>query len=57
MRVAADNPVPLTVDNRPRRQVSVSAGRDGVLAYCGDVEAVSDRRPAAMPTAHAGEWE
>lgn len=51
-----DVPDPTTEEPR-RPQGPTGTGRVGDLAYCGEVEAVSDRRPAVMPTACAGEWE
>lgn len=40
-----------------KREALQGPGCVGVLAYCVEGEAVSDRRPAPMPAACAGEWE
>lgn len=48
---------PRTTRELRHPQFPTGAGRVGDLAYCGEVEAVSDRRPAVTPTACAGEWE
>lgn len=50
-------PDPMTTREPRHPQSPTGAGRVGDLAYCGEVEAVSDRRPAVTPAACAGEWE
>lgn len=57
MRVAAGGPDLMTAKDLRCRGVPAGTGRVGVLAYCGDVEAASNRRPSPVPAACAGEWE